>query len=78
MTGSAPELEKVKEARKLATRPILVGSGATLENIAEFLKYADGAIVGTYFKAGGIAENPVDLDRVKRFMDVVRKVRGGP
>jgi len=75
MTGSAPEVEKVKRARELAHRPILIGSGATRENIAEFLKYADGAIVGTTFKVDGVAENPVDVERVKRFMEVVRRVR---
>ena len=76
MTGDAPELEKVKRAKELAHRPVLVGSGATAETIADFLKYADGAIVGTYFKVDGVAENPVDVERVKKFMEVVRKVRG--
>lgn len=73
MTGSAPDIEKVKRARELSHRPILIGSGATEENIADFLKYADGAIVGTTFKVDGIAENPVDVERVKRFMEVVNK-----
>ncbi|HDN80745.1 MAG TPA: BtpA/SgcQ family protein [Chloroflexi bacterium] len=73
MTGSAPDLEKVKRARELSHRPILIGSGATEENIADFLRYADGAIVGTTFKVDGIAENPVDVERVKRFMEVVNK-----
>ncbi len=76
MTGAAPELEKVRRARELATRPILMGSGTTAENIAQFLQYADGAIVGTALKVDGIAENPVDVERVKRYMDVVRAVRG--
>jgi len=73
MTGSAPDIEKVKRARELSHRPILIGSGATEENIADFLRYADGAIVGTTFKVDGIAENPVDVERVKRFMEVVNK-----
>ena len=75
MTGAAPELEKVRQARELATRPILMGSGTTADNIAQFLQYADGAIVGTALKADGIAENPVDVERVKRYMDAVRAVR---
>ena len=37
MTGDAPELDKVRQASKLATRPILIGSGTTAENIADFL-----------------------------------------
>lgn len=75
MTGSAPDLEKVKQARQLSHRPILLGSGATEDTIAEFLKYADGAIVGTHLKVDGIAENPVDEKRVRKFMDAVNKVR---
>ena len=75
MTGSAPDLDKVKQAKQLADRPILLGSGATEDRIVDFLKYADGAIVGTYFKVDGIAENPVDVNRVRKFMDVVNKAR---
>jgi hypothetical protein len=70
-------LEKVRRAKELATRPILMGSGTTAENIADFLQYADGAIVGSSLKVGGAAENPVDGERVKRYMEAVRKVRGG-
>lgn len=77
MTGAAPELEKVKRARELATRPVLMGSGTTADNIAQFLRYADGAIVGTDLKVDGVAENPVDMERVKRYMDAVRAVREG-
>jgi membrane complex biogenesis BtpA family protein len=76
MTGAAPPLEKVRRARELATRPILMGSGTTAENIAGFLRYADGAIVGSSLKVDGIAENEVDLERVRRYMAAVRAVRG--
>ncbi len=77
MTGAAPELEKVKRAKELATRPVLMGSGTTADNIAQFLRYADGAIVGTDLKVDGIAENPVDMESVKRYMDAVCAVREG-
>jgi predicted TIM-barrel enzyme len=39
------------------------------------LKIADALIVGTSFKQGGITTNPVDGERVRAFMEVVRKVR---
>ena len=77
MTGAAPELEKVRRARELTTRPILMGSGTTADNIAQFLQYADGAIVGTALKVDGVAENPVDVERVKRYVEAVRVVREG-
>jgi membrane complex biogenesis BtpA family protein len=75
MTGSAPSVDKVREAKAFATRPILMGSGTSAENVAAFMEYADGAIVGTSLKVGGLGENPVDIDRVRRYMDAVRAVR---
>ncbi|MGH9812832.1 MAG: BtpA/SgcQ family protein [Candidatus Acidiferrales bacterium] len=75
MTGSAPEVEKVAEARRLATRPILVGSGSSERNIAAFLQHADGVIVGSSLKKDGVMENRVDVQRVRRFTDIVRSVR---
>jgi uncharacterized protein len=77
MTGDAPPLDKVKRARELATRPVLMGSGTTAENIREFLAFADGAIVGSSLKLGGVAENPVDVARVRRYMEMVRAARAG-
>jgi hypothetical protein len=73
MTGDAPDLEKVREAKRLAgDRPVLVGSGAAEENIAAFLGVADGVIVGSSLKEGGVCENPVDVDRVRRFVAAAR------
>lgn len=75
MTGDAPDVDKVREAKQLATRPVLVGSGSRADNIAAFLQHADGVIVGTGLKKDGVMENPVDVDRVRGFMDQVRAVR---
>ncbi len=75
MTGSAPDIEKLREAKRLATRPVLVGSGTTSELIGPMLQYADGVIVGSSLKVDGVMENPVDEKRVREFMDAVRAVR---
>ena len=77
MTGAAPPLDKVRRAKELATRPILMGSGTTAENISDFLQFADGAIVGSSLKVDGVAENPVDLERVRRYVAAVEEVRRG-
>jgi hypothetical protein len=78
MTGKAPTIEKVKEVREfLPHRPLLVGSGVNPSNVRDFFKYADGAIVGTYFKVGGITQNPVELERVKKLMGEVKRIRRG-
>ncbi|MCX7750951.1 MAG: BtpA/SgcQ family protein [Candidatus Bipolaricaulota bacterium] len=74
MTGDAPDLAKVRRAKELATRPVLLGSGATAENVAAFLQYADGVIVGSSLKRDGDPTNPVDEERVKRFVAEVRRV----
>jgi len=77
MTGEAPPVAKVRRAKELATRPILMGSGTSEENIGEFLQYADGAIVGSSLKVDGVAENPVDVERVRRYMEAVKGSRAG-
>jgi membrane complex biogenesis BtpA family protein len=77
MTGSAPTVEKVRKAREAigSRRPILMGSGTTAENVAGFLQYADGCIVGSSLKEGDRTENPVSVEKVKRYMEVVEGVR---
>ncbi len=77
MTGSAPAVEKVREAKSLATRPILIGSGSNEKNVTAFLQYADGIIVGSSLKKDNVMQNPVDVNRVRRFMGLVRAVREG-
>jgi predicted TIM-barrel enzyme len=46
----------------------------TESNAAELLGAADGAIVGSALQQGGRAGNPVERDRVARFMDVVARL----
>ncbi|MCL4524505.1 MAG: BtpA/SgcQ family protein [Acidobacteria bacterium] len=75
MTGNAPAVEKVREAKRLASRPVLVGSGSDDENIPALFQFADGVIVGSSLKKDGVMQNPVDVDRVQRFMDAVRSSR---
>jgi len=76
MTGDAPPLEKVRRAKELSrNRPILMGSGTTADNIAEFLRYADGAIVGTSVKMDGQGENSVDPRRIAQYMESVAQAR---
>lgn len=76
MTGDAPDLAKVREAKRLAgDRPLLIGSGATEDNIAAFLEVADGVIVGSSIKEDGQCENPVDGERMRRFVRAARSAR---
>jgi uncharacterized protein len=57
--------------------PVFMNTGARTENVAEFLRVADGVIVGSSLKKDGYTWNPVDGDRVQAFMDQVRQARNG-
>jgi predicted TIM-barrel enzyme len=52
--------------------PLLVGSGVTPETVAELLSVADGLIVGTSLKRGGLVTGPVDPERVRRLVEAAR------
>lgn len=52
-TGDAPKTSDLEESRKMAGKfPILIGSGASIDNLPQILKYANGIIVGTALKEG--------------------------
>lgn len=77
MTGEPPTPEDVKIVKEIVgDTPVIIGSGLTPDNAEKLLKYADGAIVGTYFKVKGYTQNPIDPERVKKLMDVVNRLRG--
>lgn len=69
-TGKEADIETLREVKLAAGGvPVLVGSGINLRNAAEFLKIADGAIIGTAFKKGGKTTNRVDSKVVRAFLD---------
>ena len=72
-TGESPDLNLVKTVKKLSKVPVIIGSGLTPENIENYLKIADGAIVGSYIRKDGKAGNPIDRERLKRFMRAVKE-----
>lgn len=76
-TGKAPTAARVRELRESVSVPILVGSGATADNIEDLLTCADGAIVGSYFKKNNNWKNLVDPGQAKAFMDAVNAFRRG-
>jgi len=77
MAGVGPDLSWIKEAKSAVgdTVPVLLNTGAKIENIQQFLQVADGAIVGSSLKVDGKTWNPVDPERVKAFMKQVNEVR---
>ncbi len=74
-SGVPPEVDKVKEV-KAATgldNDVVLGSGTSVENVAELLSIADAAIVGTSIstKTGGVLVR----EKVRAYMDAVKKLR---
>lgn len=64
------ELAAVQAA--VGEHTVLVGSGATTESVADLLRHADGVIVGTALKQGGLTTAPVDPDRAAAFVAAAR------
>src|SRR5918912_1170990 len=76
VTGKPPSVEDVREAKAHTRLPVLLGSGISAANVADFYE-ADGFIVGSSLKAEGYWENGVELSRVESLMEAVRKIREG-
>lgn len=73
-TGKETNIEKIEEFRKLTKGfPLFVGAGLTPDNVKEQLSIADGGIVGSSLKRGGITRNEINRELVKRFMESLKK-----
>lgn len=77
-TGAAVELERLRQVREAvgAAVPVWIGSGADTASAAALAELADGVIVGTHFKRNGDVAQPVDVDRVRRFIERLHDRRG--
>lgn len=71
--SSASDLRKVAEA--VTDVPVFANTGVNIDNVTDVLAVAQGCVIGTHLKVDGDTWNPVDGDRVKRFMDVVNAAR---
>jgi len=75
VTGEAPQVADVKEAKSHCHLPVLLGSGISESNIEQFYNEADGFIIGTAFKVEGIWSNTIDPARVTRFLKTVAQLK---
>ncbi|WP_310489902.1 photosystem I biogenesis protein BtpA [Chamaesiphon sp. VAR_69_metabat_338] len=74
VTGSPPSLEDLRLAKAAAgSTPMLIGSGASVENINSLMQFADGAIVSSSLKRQGKIENSIDPIRVSQFVETIRQ-----
>ncbi|MEM6868266.1 MAG: BtpA/SgcQ family protein [Cyanobacteria bacterium P01_C01_bin.121] len=69
MTGSPPSLADLTMAKAAAGEtPVLIGSGASLDNISQLIRAADGAIVSSSLKRKGDIQQPIDPIRARQFV----------
>ncbi len=67
------ELKQIKKACKI---PVIVGSGVTIQNVAQYLLISDALFVGSYFKKEGYWANTLEYDKIASFMNEVNSLRG--
>lgn len=70
---SVQTLKLVKQA--VPDTPVFANTGVRVDNVTEQLAVADGAVIGTAFKADGYTWNAIEAARVKAIMTRVREFR---
>lgn len=73
-TGESASLEELRAVRAAVGIPVMVGSGITADNAAEYAGLADALIVGSWFKEGGDWKNPLDAGRIRQVLAAVEGV----
>src|ERR1044071_8071362 len=68
VTGEAPKVADVQEAKQHCHLPVFLGSGISESNIEQFYNEADGFIIGSAFKVNGLWSNTIDPARVTSFI----------
>lgn len=74
-TGAEPDIEEAKRLRDSvsASTRVVVGSGATRDNLAGLLDVADSVIVGSSIKVDGDANNRVDPIAAAAFVETAKE-----
>lgn len=71
--GEETPLDMITRVKKAVNIPVLAGSGVNASNIKAQMEIADGAIIGSSLKVGGVLTNPISYDLVKEVMDGLKK-----
>ena len=67
--GMETPIDIIKQVKEVVNIPVFAGSGVNEKNIKEQLNIADGAIVGSSLKEGGIITNPISYKLTKKLLD---------
>ena len=73
-TGLEPDLQEAGLTRSVIPKGtrLVIGSGATVDNLGPMSDIADSVIVGSSLKADGKASSPLDMTRVAAFIEAAR------
>lgn len=73
-TGKGVDVEKLARVKEAAgSVPVLVASGATVAMLPDLAMHADGAIVGSYLRPGGVPGGSVDAKLALEFAAAFRR-----
>lgn len=75
-TGHAPAPDDLRAVAEATSLPVLIGSGLTADNFADYVDLADGFIIGSAFKENGDWRAPVCEGRVRKLIGAVEYARG--
>ena len=75
LSGDAPAFAGSKRVKAAHPVAVLLNTGAKAGNVGAFLPLVDGVIVGSDLKADGHTWNPVERERVRRFLAAVGDAR---
>lgn len=72
-SGYETPLKAIESVKKVIKIPVIAGSGVTADNINEQLNIADGAIIGSSLKEGGIISNPISYELTKKVTSALKR-----
>ncbi|AKV01305.1 photosystem I biogenesis protein BtpA [Labilithrix luteola] len=72
-TGKGVDVSKLAAVKKAAaSAPVLVASGATLDSLSTLAQHADGVVVGSALRLGGIPGGSIDAALARTFATAFR------
>jgi membrane complex biogenesis BtpA family protein len=74
-TGDETPIAEIKGIKEAVSLPVIIGSGLSIENCRSIMSVADGAIVGSSIKEGGVWWGKVSVERLRTLMEIVEEVR---
>ena len=71
--GDAPYEQLIEVKKAVGDFPVVANTGVKFENVRQILDIADACCVATCLKVDGSANNPIDMDNVRKMMAYAAK-----